>query len=149
MRRFIAAGFGTGLIPNRLYGSHSGAGTFGAAVAVLIGVWLVSEPWWIDALVAVVAIGVSLWAAAPFAVNGQDPGWVAIDEVAGTLVAMIGLSGWPWLLAVVVARLLDIFKVAPGIRQAEELHGAIGVTLDDVLAGLYGLAAGWVLVAVL
>ena len=149
MRRFIAAGFGTGLIPNRLYGSHSGAGTFGAAVAVAIGVWLVAAPWWVDALVALTAIGVSLWAAAPFAVDGQDPGWVAIDEVAGTLVAMIGLSGWPWLLAVVVARLLDIFKVAPGIRQAEDLHGAVGVTLDDVLAGLYGLAAGWVLVAVL
>ena len=146
MRRFIAAGFGTGLIPNRLYGSHSGAGTFGAAVAVAIGVWLVAAPWWVDALVALTAIGVSLWAAAPFAVDGQDPGWVAIDEVAGTLVAMIGLSGWPWVLAVAVARLLDIFKVAPGIRQAEDLHGAVGVTLDDVVAGLYGLAAGWALV---
>ncbi len=146
MRRFIAAGFGTGLLPNRLYGSHSGAGTFGAAVAVVIGVWLIPAPWWVDTLVALGAIGVSLWAAAPFAVDGQDPGWVAIDEVAGTLVAMVGLSGWPWLLAVAVARLLDIFKVAPGIRQAEDLHGALGVTLDDVVAGLYGLAAGWALV---
>jgi len=146
MRRFIAAGFGTGLMPDRLYGSHSGAGTFGAGVAVVIGVWLIPAPWWVDAVVALGAIGLSLWAAAPFAVDGQDPGWVAIDEVAGTLVAMIGLSGWPWLLAVVVARLLDIFKVAPGIRQAEDLHGAVGVTLDDVVAGLYGLAAGWALV---
>lgn len=145
MRRFIAAGFGTGLIPNRLYGSHSGAGTFGAAVAVLIGILLIPAPWWVDTVVAVAASGLSLWAAAPFAVDGQDPGWVAIDEVAGTLVAMIGLSGWPWLLAVAVARLLDIFKVAPGIRPAEDLHGAVGVTLDDVVAGLYGLAAGWVL----
>jgi len=149
MRRFIAAGFGTGLIPNRLYGSHSGAGTFGAAVAVLIGIWLIPAPWWVDTLVALAAIGLSLWAAVPFAVDGQDPGWVAIDEVAGTLVAMIGLSGWPWLVAVAVARLLDIFKVAPGIRQAEDLHGALGVTLDDIIAGLYGLAAGWALMAVL
>jgi phosphatidylglycerophosphatase A len=148
MRRFLAAGFGTGLIPDRLYGSHSGAGTFGAAVAVVIGIWLIPAPWWVDAVVALAAIGLSLWAAAPFAVDGQDPGWVAIDEVAGTLIAMIGLSGWPWLLAVVVARLLDIFKVAPGIRRAEDLHGAIGVTLDDVVAGLYGLAAGWALVGV-
>ncbi|MCP3975588.1 MAG: phosphatidylglycerophosphatase A [bacterium] len=149
MRRFIAAGFGTGLLPMRIYGSHSGAGTFGAGVAVLLGIWLIPAPWWIDTLVAMAAIGVSLWAAAPFAVDGQDPAWVAIDEVAGTLVAMIGLSGWPWLLAVVVARLLDIYKVAPGIRQAEELHGAVGVTLDDVIAGLYGLAAGALLLAVL
>ncbi len=146
MRRFIAAGFGTGLIPQRLSGSHSGAGTFGAAVAVVIGLWLIPAPWWVDISVALAAIGVSLWAATPFAVDGQDPGWVAIDEVAGTFVAMIGLSGWPWLVAVAVARLLDIFKVAPGIRRAEDLHGAVGVTLDDVVAGLYGLAAGWVLV---
>lgn len=148
MRRFIAAGFGTGLIPNRLYNSHSGAGTFGAAVAVAIGLFLIPAPWWVDALVALIAIGVSLWAAAPFAVDGQDPAWVAIDEVAGTLVAMIGLTGSAWVLAVVVARLLDIFKVAPGIREAEDLHGAIGVTFDDVVAGLYGLAAGYALLAV-
>jgi len=148
MRRFVAAGFGAGLIPNRLYGSHNGAGTFGAAVAVIIGLWLIPSPWWVDTLVALAAIGVSLWAAAPFATGGQDPAWVAIDEIAGTMVAMIGLTGWPWLLAVAVARLLDIFKVAPGIRQAENLHGAAGVTFDDVIAGLYGLAAGYALLAI-
>lgn len=148
MRRVIAAGFGAGLIPHRLYGSHSGAGTFGAAVAVLIGLPLIAAPWWVDLLVAAAAIGVSLWAAAPFATGGDDPAWVAIDEVAGTLVAMIGLSGLPWLVAVVVARLLDIFKVAPGIKAAEELHGALGVTADDVVAGLYGLAAGYLVLAI-
>lgn len=143
MRRFIAAGFGAGLIPHRLYGSHNGAGTFGAAVAVVIGLFFIQAPWWIDAMIAIGAIAVSLWAAAPFATDGEDPAWVAIDEVAGTLVAMIGLSGWGWVVAVVVARLLDIYKVAPGIAQAEDLHGAVGVTFDDVIAGLYGLAAGW------
>ena len=149
MRRFVASAFGTGLIPNRLFGSHSGAGTFGAAVAVLIGIRLIESPWYIDATVAAAAIAVSLWAAAPFSTDGQDPGWVAIDEVAGTLVAMIGLSGWAWIGAVVVARLLDIFKVAPGISQAEDLHGAVGITLDDVVAGLYGLAFGYLLLAIL
>jgi len=47
--------------------------------------------------------------------------------------------------AVVVARLADIFKVLPGVAAAERLPGAWGVTLDDVLAGGYGLAAGWLL----
>ncbi|NND02903.1 MAG: phosphatidylglycerophosphatase A [Acidimicrobiia bacterium] len=149
MRRFVAAGFGAGLLPQRLYGSHSGAGTFGAAVALLIGLLLIPAPWWIDLIVALAAIGISLWASAPFAVDGADPAWVAIDEVAGTLVAMIGLSGWPFAAAVVVARLLDIFKVAPGIREAESLHGAVGVTMDDVVAGLYGLGIGWLLTALL
>ena len=112
---------------------------------MVIGLFLMPAPWWIDAPVALAAIGVSLWAAAPFAVGGEDPAWVAIDEVAGTLVAMIGLSGWPWAIAVVVARALDIFKVAPGIARAEKLPGALGVTFDDVVAGLYGLAAGLIL----
>ncbi len=149
MRRFVAAGFGAGLLPKRLYGSHNGAGTFGAAVALIVGVFLIPSPWWIDLMVALVAVGVSLWASAPFAVDGADPAWVAIDEVAGTLVAMIGLSGWPFAAAVAVARLLDIFKVAPGISRAESLHGPLGVTMDDVVAGLYGLGIGWLLMGLL
>jgi hypothetical protein len=48
-----------------------------------------------------------------------------------------------------VARLADIFKVLPGVAAAERLPGAVGVTFDDVLAGGYGLAVGWLLVALL
>jgi phosphatidylglycerophosphatase A len=39
--------------------------------------------------------------------------------------------------------LADIFKVLPGVPQAEEIPGSVGITMDDVVAGLYGLAAGW------
>ncbi len=145
MRRFIAAGFGVGLLPRHLWGSDNGAGTLGAAVAALIGLALIGAPWWIDLMVAAVAVVVSLWAAAPFAGDHADPGWVTIDEVAGTLIALIGLQGWPWLVALVVARLADIFKVLPGVRGAEALPGAIGVTADDVVAGFYGLAVGLVM----
>jgi phosphatidylglycerophosphatase A len=49
--------------------------------------------------------------------------------------------------AVVVARLGDIFKVLPGVAAAERLPGSFGVTADDVVAGLYGLAAGWLVAA--
>jgi phosphatidylglycerophosphatase A len=131
------------LIPGRLWQADTGAGTFGAGVAAVIGLMLWTAPWWVDLLAALVAIGLSLWASAPFAVDHADPNWVVIDEVAGTLVALVGLTGWPWLLALVVARLGDIYKVLPGVPQAERLPGAIGVTADDVVAGLYGLAVGW------
>ncbi len=144
MRRFIAAGFGVGLLPRRLWGSDNGAGTFGAAVAAVIGLALLGAPWWIDLGVAAGAIALSWWAALPFAGDHDDPGWVTIDEVAGTLTALVGLGGWPWVVALVVARLADIFKVLPGVRSAEALPGAIGVTADDVVAGLYGLGAGLV-----
>jgi phosphatidylglycerophosphatase A len=149
MRRFIAAGFGVGWIPGRLWGSDNGAGTFGAALGGIVGLALWAAPWWIDLTVAAAAVALSLWAAAPEAVAGADPGWVVIDEVAGALVAVIGLTGFPWAVAWVVARAGDIWKVLPGTARAETQPGALGVTLDDVVAGMYGLAAGWITASIL
>ena len=147
MRRAVASSGYLGLIPRRLWGSDAGAGTFGAALAAVIGIAMImaSAPWWASLAAAGTAIGLSLWSAAPFAGGGEDPGWVCIDETAGTLLALVGLSGWPWLVALVVARTADIFKVLPGVRAAERLPGTIGVTADDLVAGLYGLAVGWAL----
>ncbi|NOX21636.1 MAG: phosphatidylglycerophosphatase A [Actinobacteria bacterium] len=151
MQRFIASGFGVGLIPKKLWGSDNGAGTFGAALAAIVA-WFV----WPLGIVAqfavlVIAIGLSLWSPRPFSAGHADPGWIVIDEIAGTLIALVGLTagGIPWFVALVVARLADIFKVLPGVRRAEALPGAIGITMDDLLAGLYGLAVGWALVAIL
>lgn len=151
MHRFIASGFGVGLIPQKLWGSDNGAGTFGAALAAIVA-WFV-WPLGVAAQLAVLttAIVFSLWAPRPFAADHADPGWVVIDEVAGTLIALVGLSagGFPWFVALAVARLADIFKILPGIRRAEALPGAIGITMDDLVAGLYGLATGWALVTFL
>jgi phosphatidylglycerophosphatase A len=148
VHRLIASSFGLGLVPRRLWKSDAGAGTFGAALGAGIGAILlwVGAPWWAGALAAAAAIGASLWSATPYGRHGEDPGWVCMDETAGTLVAVVGLGGWPWVAAVVVARLLDIVKVAPGVREAERLPGAIGITADDVVAGFYGLVVGWALV---
>ena len=143
MHKFVASGFGVGLIPSRLWGSDNGAGTFGAALAAGLSLLWWDKPWWWQAAVFVLFLLLSLWSAAPFGDDHADPGWIVIDEMAGTFVAVIGLAGWPWLIAVVVARLADIFKVLPGVPQAEELPGSVGITMDDVVAGLYGLAAGW------
>jgi phosphatidylglycerophosphatase A len=143
MHRIVASGFGVGLIPARLWGSDNGAGTFGAVLAAGLSMLWWHRPWWIQLTVFVVFALLSLWSARPFAGDQADPGWIVIDEMAGTFVAVIGLSGWPWLAAVVVARLGDIFKVLPGVPQAERLPGEVGITTDDVVAGLYGLAVGW------
>ncbi len=146
LRRWVAAGFGSGWIPRRLWGSDNGAGTFGAVVGGLIGVVSWTSDWWVGLLVALVAIGLSIWASAPESHRNEDPGWIVIDEVAGALVAVIGLSGVAWFVAWGVARLGDIFKVLPGVKQAESLPAPFGITADDVVAGLYGLGAGWLVV---
>ena len=118
-------------------------------MAAIVGLALWTAPWWVDLLVALIAIALSLWASAPFATDHADPNWVVIDEIAGTLVAFIGLQGLGWVVALVVARLGDIFKVLPGVPQAERLPGAIGITGDDVVAGLYGLVTGWIVTGLL
>ncbi len=148
MRRLLASSFGLGLILGRVRGSDSGAGTLGAGLGVAIAAALLAadSPWWVSALAAAAVTVAALWSAQPF--SAGDPGWVCIDETAGTLIAVVGLGGWPWLVAVVVARLADIFKVLPGVAAAERLPGAIGITADDAIAGLYGLAVGWALTAV-
>lgn len=148
VHRIVASSFGLGLIPDRLRGTDNGAGTFGAALGVAIGGVLLATgaPWWVTTALAMVAIGASLWSSAPFAAD-DDPGWICMDETAGTMVAMIGLGGIPWAVAVIVARLADIFKVLPGVTHADAHHGPVGITFDDVIAGLYGLAVGWLLVA--
>ena len=141
-RRFLAAGFGSGLLPRRIWGSDNGAGTVGAVLAAIIALVIAPFPDFVHLGATGVALALSLWAPTPFLEGDGDPQWVAIDEVAGTLIALTGLAGLPWIVAWLVFRAADIWKVLPGVPQAERLPGSIGVTGDDVVAGLYGLAAG-------
>ncbi len=72
----------------------------------------------------------------------KDPGFFVLDEVIGYLVTCMWVGG-PSLLALTVAffvfRFFDIFKPPPA-RAFERLGGGDGILLDDVIAGLYGLA---------
>jgi phosphatidylglycerophosphatase A len=150
MQRIVASWFGTGLILGRLRGSDAGSGTIGSLFA--IPVWWVtsSQGVLVEIVIALGLAGVAVWSASPFASDHADPGWVVVDEAAGTLFALIGASGWPAVVAWVVFRLADIFKGAfPGVAAAERLPGSIGITTDDVVAGLYGLLAGLIAAAIM
>jgi phosphatidylglycerophosphatase A len=65
---------------------------------------------------------------------------VVIDEVAGQLVALIGVPlGWKYLLAgFILFRGFDIIKPFP-LRRLEALPEGTGIMMDDVGAGLYAL----------
>jgi phosphatidylglycerophosphatase A len=147
IERVVASWFGSGLLLGRIRGSDAGSGTVGAAVALVVAWLLAPVGWWAQLAAALVVTGLALWSIRPFVDEG-DPGWVVVDEAAGMLVASIGLGGWPLLVAFVVFRIADITKRLPGVAAAERLDGAVGITADDLVAGLYGLAAGWLVVAV-
>lgn len=143
MHRLLASWFGTGLLPRRLVGTDSGAGTVAAAFTLIPALALGLVGWWAQLGGALVITGVALWATAPFALDGEDPNWVAVDEAAGTMVSIIGLTGWWWVPAFLAFRVLDATKWAPGAAAAQRLEGSVGVTVDDLVAGAWALALGW------
>ncbi len=97
--------------------------------------------------------------------GGQDPSEIVIDELVGMLLALWPLSAgltitgaaahvWPWpgwVLGFLLFRFFDIVKPPP-VRWADRLPGALGVMLDDLVAGgltalialvAAGIAHGW------
>lgn len=68
----------------------------------------------------------------------KDPHKVVIDEIAGFFVSIILIPWEPmWVAAAFfVFRLFDVWKPYP-IRQLQSLRGGLGITIDDLLAGVY------------
>jgi phosphatidylglycerophosphatase A len=145
--RVVASWFGTGLVLGRWRGSDAGSGTVAAAFALPPALALGLLGWEAQVVGALLLIGASLWSTRRFSEAGADPGWVVIDEAAGTFLAVIGLGGWAVATAFVVFRIADISKKFPGVAAAERLGGALGITADDLVAGLWALAAGWLVQA--
>jgi phosphatidylglycerophosphatase A len=71
-----------------------------------------------------------------------DPGQVVMDEVVGQMLTFLLLphATWKWLLGgFLLFRAFDIVKPFPA-RQAERFPRGWGIMVDDVVAGVYGLA---------
>ena len=139
----VATCFGAGLL-------RPGPGTYGSVAAVLL--WYAAAralhphhlaAWTLAAALAATLIGIPAATIVARESLREDPGHVVIDEVAGQLVALIGISAdWPHvLLALLLFRLFDITKPPP-IRQLERLPTGTGIMLDDIAAGIFALALG-------
>ena len=74
--------------------------------------------------------------------DSADPQWIVIDEVVGLWItlAVVPLNIIWYLLGFGLFRLFDIYKPWPVSWADRRVPGALGIMLDDVLAGLY--AAG-------
>ena len=125
-------------------------GTAGSAVGVLIVVGIsllhLSRLWSsvVVGLVSLLLFAAGVWAAgeAERFFGRADPGEVVIDEVVGQMLTLLALprATWKWLLGgFLLFRAFDILKPFPA-RQAERFPRGWGIMVDDVVAGLYGLA---------
>ena len=142
LSKAIATALGAGYSP-------IAPGTLGTAVAVPLAWALASLPEWQFAIVVIGVIALAIVTAerADRAWGTHDSGRIVIDEVAGYLVtvALVDRSSWIVLLTgFVLFRLLDIVKPPP-VRHLERLPGGWGVVLDDVAAGVIGMAVLWAL----
>lgn len=166
----IATALGLGYLPKA-------PGTFGSLAGIALG-WAamtlsrlqfaprvaatgeLSNPaasWWINfamnefAMIVIVSF-VGVWAADRTAkyLQREDPQIVVIDEVAGQLIAYMGLAtprtfavNWKYLLlGFILFRVFDIWKPFPA-RQAESLPGGLGIMADDWIAGIYAALGLW------
>jgi phosphatidylglycerophosphatase A len=137
----VATFFGIGYL-------RPGPGTWGSAATVLLW-WLlarsIAPAWqpWLAVLLAVTAVLAGIPAATRVArASGvKDPQFVVIDEVAGQLITLIAVPiAWKsLLLGFILFRGFDIVKPPP-VRSLERLPEGTGIVIDDVAAGLYGLA---------
>ena len=101
-----------------------------------------------NVFLAALAVGFGIPAATRVAraAHLKDPQFVVIDETAGQLITLIGapLSWKSFLAGFILFRVFDIVKPPP-VRQLERLPEGTGIVVDDVAAGLYGLAVMQVL----
>lgn len=89
--------------------------------------------------IAILVFFVSLWSGTGAErVFGKDNRKIVIDEGCGMLVSFLFLPKrfFLYILAFVIFRALDIIKPPPA-RDCEKLDGGLGITLDDVVAGIY------------
>lgn len=147
----IATFFGVGRL-------KPGPGTWGSVATVVLWagissqivgtrngsfqMWLGLRTWaTIIAAVIVTLIGIPAATRAARAYRSKDPQFVVIDEVAGQLVALIGVPlAWKTFLAgLILFRVFDILKPFP-IRRLERLPEGTGIVVDDLGAGVYALA---------
>jgi phosphatidylglycerophosphatase A len=137
----IATFFGVGrLKPGPgTWGSLATMLTWGVLSHFLPVAWIVPT----NILLACLAIAAGIPAATRVARASQtkDPQFVVIDETAGQLITLIGapLSWKSFLVGFILFRAFDIVKPPP-VRQLERLPEGTGIVVDDVAAGLYGLA---------
>lgn len=139
---FIACGFGIGTLPIM-------PGTYATLVSALLYVFLVKLPLIVYLIITIGfnAAGIWLCGKANQAFGTDDHPAAVWDEIAAFLIVMIAVP-FTWyylLLGVILFRVFDIWKPGPIGWLDKNIHGGLGVMLDDIAAAV----ASWIILQVI
>ncbi len=130
---FLAFGFGLGY-------AKKAPGTFGTLAGIPFILFFQQESLavYLVATLVMTLFGIWLCGASSRLMGVHDHPGIVWDEIVGYMITMIAApSGWEWmLLGFILFRIFDIFKPWPISYIDRNLHGGIGIMLDDVLAGV-------------
>ena len=134
---FLALGFGSGLLPKA-------PGTYGTLAAIPL--YLLLAPTSMSTYLIIVMImsvaGIYICGKAAKDAGVHDHGAIVWDEIVGFLITMfmVPLSWQSIVVGFILFRIFDIFKPWPISYIDKNLHGGLGIMVDDILAGLAALA---------
>jgi phosphatidylglycerophosphatase A len=134
---FLALGFGSGLLPKA-------PGTYGTLAAIPL--YLLLAPASVSTYLAIVIImsiaGIYICGKAAEDAGVPDHGAIVWDEIVGFLITMflVPLTWQSIVVGFILFRIFDIFKPWPISYVDKNLHGGLGIMVDDILAGLAALA---------
>jgi phosphatidylglycerophosphatase A len=130
----LATGFFAGYIP-------FAPGTFGSIVGLLLCFFLSKTKLSVAILFILIFIffAICISNRAEKILKQNDPGCIVIDEIAGIMVALLGLPFNTISVAAgfVTFRFFDILKPFPIRFMEKKLAGGIGIVMDDLAAGVY------------
>jgi len=134
----LATGFGSGLSPVM-------PGTVGSIAAIPFWWLMTFLPLQLYSMVVLVGISVGVYLCHRTArdMGVHDHGSIVWDEFIGmwiTLMAIPVINGW-WVLAgFITFRLFDIWKPWPIRWFDKNVHGGMGIMVDDIIAGVISAA---------
>jgi len=133
---FLALGFGSGLLPKA-------PGTFGTLAAIPLYLLLApsSLSLYLVAVIVMSITGIYICGKAAKDAGVHDHGAIVWDEIVGFLITMImvPVSWQSVVVGFILFRIFDIFKPWPISFIDKNVHGGLGIMLDDIIAGLAAL----------
>ncbi len=134
----IATGLYVGKIPKA-------PGTWGSLAAFLP--WFMIKdlplPVYFGIIAGVFVIGFFTAGSAEKILDRPDAGPIVIDEIVGMLITLTMAPAHPgaWLMGFIFFRFFDITKPFPVSWFDRNIHGGIGIMMDDVIAGIYAFVS--------